>query len=971
MYTKTLFIVLFCLSSFLAQSQDFSKMNIPQLDSMAKLLQEKGVPQQAMLYSNAALEKMVYKSGKDTLYADRLFSTGVSYFQLGYRNEILPYWQEAYAIFLKVHGRKHPKTARMLNALGALHKELKNLSLAEDYLLESKEVKAQIYGKKHPEYAKTVGNLASLYGLLQRYNEAEPLYLEAREIWVNTIGKETYDYAGATLNLAALYVNIEQPQKAEVLYLEVLEIYEKIYGELNPYYAQTLESLGSLYGLRPYNDLAKAEALYTRALRIKEELTGKGSPYYLNALTNFVILYKNNQKWTEALNFANEIEETYKTKGVDAPYRYAVLCNSFFDIYVALEQYEKVTEYAFKAIELNIGRSIGHEITKSWADSIALASYIDNSTFITSLQNLYLMVLNTEKGEVRLQKRQIIEALALAFVKKCRDQSTSDADKLFWLSLSSHWAMNNMLSILNSENSEKYPEAFSLAERTKSTLLADEIRSKETYAFGGVPDSLMSKEQSIKEQLTTIQAAIASNKEEVIKSKLQSELNELNSSMVRLQKEISRKYPEYVKIRQAQSTATVEEIQALLDKKTALIEFAVEEKVVLFYIDKTNYKALTLSINADSLTPQIHKLRDALTDYASIKNNPELAYQNYSQSAYWLYQQLLAPLLKEVQGIDHLIIIPDAELGHLPFETFLVEPAPSTGNYAELHYLIKDFSINYNYSATLWQENLQSKPRKNNGQLFAFAADYQTKVAENVTRSGTLTMLRSGLNDLPAAKMEVGGLEAKFAGIFLQNEEANENHFKLAASDYAVIHLAMHGILNKQAPLLSSLVFTENGDSLQDNFLQAWEISNLTLNANLVVLSACETGYGKFERGNGVASLARSFMYAGVPAMVVSLWQVNDGSTAIIMESFYQNLSKGLPKDSALRQAKLAYLKNTQGIAAHPAFWSPFIQLGDSRPIQLKTKGGWLILGIAITTGLLVLGLGAFALQKKNRKEAA
>ena len=112
-------------------------------------------------------------------------------------------------------------------------------------------------------------------------------------------------------------------------------------------------------------------------------------------------------------------------------------------------------------------------------------------------------------------------------------------------------------------------------------------------------------------------------------------------------------------------------------------------------------------------------------------------------------------------------------------------------------------------------------------------------------------------------------------------------------------------------------------------------------------------------------------MYAGVPAMVVSLWQVNDGSTAIIMESFYQNLSKGLPKDSALRQAKLAYLKNTQGIAAHPAFWSPFIQLGDSRPIQLKTKGSWLILGIAITTGLLVLGLGAFALQKKNRKEAA
>ena len=137
------------------------------------------------------------------------------------------------------------------------------------------------------------------------------------------------------------------------------------------------------------------------------------------------------------------------------------------------------------------------------------------------------------------------------------------------------------------------------------------------------------------------------------------------------------------------------------------------------------------------------------------------------------------------------------------------------------------------------------------------------------------------------------------------------------------------------------MVFTENKDSLEDNFLQAYEISRLNLNANLVVLSACQTGYGKFEQGEGVISLARSFMYAGVPSLVVSLWQVNDGSTAIIMKAFYKNLADGMNKAEALRKAKLSYLQQAKGIMAHPVFWSPFIQLGDSKPIYLIQKGAW------------------------------
>ncbi len=166
----------------------------------------------------------------------------------------------------------------------------------------------------------------------------------------------------------------------------------------------------------------------------------------------------------------------------------------------------------------------------------------------------------------------------------------------------------------------------------------------------------------------------------------------------------------------------------------------------------------------------------------------------------------------------------------------------------------------------------------------------------------------------------------------------------------------MHGLLNENRPMLSSLAFTEDGDSLNDNFLQAHEISKMELNADLVVLSACETGYGRFETGNGIASLARAFMYAGVPSLVVSLWQVNDASTAIIMQNFYKHLASGMTKSAALRQAKLDYIEMVDNpIAAHSAFWSPFILIGDEAPVELQSKGGGIGYGLELEQELCCL----------------
>ncbi len=147
--------------------------------------------------------------------------------------------------------------------------------------------------------------------------------------------------------------------------------------------------------------------------------------------------------------------------------------------------------------------------------------------------------------------------------------------------------------------------------------------------------------------------------------------------------------------------------------------------------------------------------------------------------------------------------------------------------------------------------------------------------------------------------------------------EATERNFKENANNYGILHLAMHGLLNDQDPMFSKLLFIQN-DTLEGGFLNAAEIYDL--NAQLAVISACNTASGKINRGEGIMSLSRAFMYAGCPSIVASLWKAPDAATSKIMVHFYENLNKGLTKSEAIRQAKLAYLEDNPGISSHPFF---------------------------------------------------
>ncbi|MFC2138548.1 CHAT domain-containing protein, partial [Bacteroidota bacterium] len=278
-------------------------------------------------------------------------------------------------------------------------------------------------------------------------------------------------------------------------------------------------------------------------------------------------------------------------------------------------------------------------------------------------------------------------------------------------------------------------------------------------------------------------------------------------------------------------------------------------------------------------------------------------------------------------------------------------------SYSKLNYLINNFNINYSYSVNILFDNKINKKSLNKN-LTAFAPTYDN--INSIQDSSVLILreTREFLIPIPFAKTEVKNISKFFRSKIYIDEDASENTFKKSLNKSGIMHLAMHTIVNENDPLYSKLVFSINKDSVEDGFLNAFEIYNLKTKRNLIVLSACKTGFGKLEKGEGIMSIAQAFAYAGCPSVVMTLWSVEDKASSEIMTSFYKYLAKGKNKPEALRLAKLNYLQTADPLKSHPFFWAGYVQIGDISPVFSAKKRNSiiiiLILGITAAIGIVI-----------------
>ena len=336
-------------------------------------------------------------------------------------------------------------------------------------------------------------------------------------------------------------------------------------------------------------------------------------------------------------------------------------------------------------------------------------------------------------------------------------------------------------------------------------------------------------------------------------------------------------------------------------------------------------------------------------------NNTISDFKAYKTAAYSLFTYLFLPVLDQLAD-KALLIVPDGPLGYIPFEVLLTDSADNESmDYRSLPYLIYKYRSNYSYSATLLFSEKNSEEARYD-RLLAFAPTYENLSQINSEKFPAYRDYATYLVPLKFTSQEIENISALVECDKYELYEATEQAFRDQAPYYDILHLAMHTLINDDNPMYSQLVFTLNNDTIEENdgLLNTYEIFNMKLRARMTVLSACNTGYGKLRKGEGIMSLARGFIFAGIPTIIMTLWAVEDQSGSVMMSSFYENLVDGMEIDEALREAKLQYLKNADQLRAHPYLWSGYVSIGATRPL-IQPQNSRILFLITGILGFVVL----------------
>jgi CHAT domain-containing protein len=347
------------------------------------------------------------------------------------------------------------------------------------------------------------------------------------------------------------------------------------------------------------------------------------------------------------------------------------------------------------------------------------------------------------------------------------------------------------------------------------------------------------------------------------------------------------------------------------------------ERAYLFLVSKQSasqkvpdLRVYTLSANSDELRDIVERFRESL-------GHRDL---QYNAMARRLYDVLIRPAESQLQDKTRRVIVPDGALWDLPFQAL-----QSASN----HFLIEDYAISSAPSLTALREmtRIRTARSADDGRKTTLLAMGNPLIGKETSSTIQAVFMDEKLLPLPQAERQVetlGRLYGPSHSKVYVGAEATEDRLKAEAGNCRILHIATHGIVNDASPMYSQLVLSRGKDSADDGILEAWEIMNLNLKADLVVLSACETARGRVSAGEGMIGLSWAVFVAGCPSTVVSQWKVEDQSTVDLMVEFHRNLISGMGKAEALRRAELKLLKGGGEHAQHPFYWAGFVLIGDA-----------------------------------------
>lgn len=842
---------------------------------------------------------------------------------------------------------------------------------------------------------------------------------------IGTIQAFTKDYAGALASsdsavkyLEAYRAECEEKEEAvsRSYYLQIGQAYllmAELYAEINDEERsillaqrawQIVEEKEEVHKLMRYfvlNNQAQFHAHrgdYRAALAsyqlLLDESEGEKAPSERRVVyKEMAQFYTELKEYEEALDFHQQILDLNTVIQAQDSLHYAETYLEMAKIYRQQEDYDKAERFVEEAFDIStfldkqwrISKAAAekarlfdqqgkYQQAKEWIEKAFTLSYPPESSFemahllATRAEILFHQYqVSKQLSHLQAAEKQIDESLQL--IQLFTEETFKRRDFIEEQLNLTELALEIKLAFYDETgNSKLLEEGFALSESAKVNTLRLTLRENQGAQKAKIPAEILQQEKELKGKLTVYRERLhylsqQSQTAESQRHQWQDSVFLTGTALQELKEKLEREYPAYYRLKYDNQSIRVSDIQRELGSDEALLEYFVgDENLFAFLITSSSAHWQALS-GPSNWSQDLAEFRQEV-----LAGGQKSDVKEFGQLAYGMYQKVLEPVLAKLpENIQQLTIVADGLLNLLPFEILFTTPANELSSFATAPYLMQSHTLSYAYSATwLWSDRARRKCKAEK-ELGAFAANYDAyQVQENDTLLAAVfqDVVRSGYLPLPGAEKEVKDIAAIFEAEPFLKSKATKSQFEAVAAQYQILHLAMHAFIEENAPQFSKLLFTQNTDGEEDGQLSAHELYNYDLQADLVVLSACNTGLGKMKRGEGLMSLSHAFALAGVPATVMSLWKIPDQTTPALMVRFYQNLKDGLPKNEALRKAKLDYLHEAKiDQLAHPYYWAGFMLMGDSKPLS---KSG-IPVSFWFTLIIFVAGIGMYYYFPENR----
>lgn len=879
------------------------------------------------------------------------------YYETGRYVESEPLYKRALETREKVLGYENPDTVMSMNNLAVLYLETGRFVEAEPLFKRALEITKKVLKEEHPATARSMNNLAGLYHETGRYSEAEPLYKRALEITNKVLGEKHSETVVCINNLAELYSDTGRYTDAEIWSKRALEIRKMVLGKEHPHTVVSMNNLGALYFKT--GQYAEAEPLYKMALEINKKVLKDKHPATVASMNNLALLYSVTGRYAEAeplLMMAIEIRK----KVLDEEHSDTALSmNNLALLYYKTGRYSEAGPLYERALDIR-KMVLGEE----------------HPDTALSMNNLAALYSTTEKYP-ESHKLFVKEALINDKVREMVFLLLSDKEKLNYM-VQNQFRMSTFISNTlrhMKDNRVAVIDTFNAWLKWKGAVMEAHGRYIDALFYSDDPEIAKKYEEltNTRREMGRLQI---SGPGRMSLDAYKKRLEELERKKGALEAELSRLSKDFA-LEKMVGKADVVNISRILPEDSVYLDYA---KIDLFNFTKKKFeesryiafvliqgKVPVVKLIDLEETEEIDKrINSYMKEIKRVKEQQKLPRQHIlKKRASLIYEAVLKPLEVYIKGKKNIYISPDGNLNLIPFEVLMT---------ADGRYLMEDYFIHYisagrdimrfkDTSQTIREAVIIADPDYDMGLEEKETKIKELKLAGLELRGGMVSRDAVGLrfDRLPDTKGEADEIEKileKQFKIKVQNYQDKEalEEVLFSVKSPMILHLSTHGyfLKDEEAKKFKETVFTRSGidkipdagienpmlrsgivlagvnESLKEGrdygMVSSEKILGMRLRGTaLVVLSACDTGVGDVQNGEGVFGLKRAFILSGAKTVVMSLWSVPSKETKELMVEFYTQMAKGKTKSEALRLAKINMMRKME----NPFYWGAFIMVGN------------------------------------------